>query len=86
MTNLRENKQAEKDIERLKQRNNSQKSSKNALTVLEHPESSSKTENNILHMPKSKQFINLEDDEDYRLRFGVYQDLLDDLEDSNDES
>ena len=37
-------------------------------------------------MPKSKQFINLEDDEDYRLRFGVYQDLLDDLEDSNDES
>ena len=86
LTNLRENKQAEKDIERLKQRNNSQKSSKSALTVLEHPESSSKTENNILHMPKSKQFINLEDDEDYRLRFGVYQDLLDDLEDSNDEN
>ena len=45
-----------------------------------------KTENNILHMPKSKKFINLEDDEDYRLRFGVYQDLLDDLEDSNDEN
>ena len=37
-------------------------------------------------MPKSRQFIDLENDEDYRLRFGIYQDLLDDLDDPNDES
>lgn len=86
LTNLRENKQAEKDRERLKQKNHSQKSSKSALDVLEPPEPLSETVDNIIHMPKSRQSIDLENDEDYKLRFGIYQDLLDDLEDSSDES
>ena len=84
--NLRENKQAEKDRQRLKQKNHSQKSSKSALDVLEPPEPLSETVDNIIHMPKSRQSIDLENDEDYKLRFGIYQDLLDDLEDSSDES
>ena len=37
-------------------------------------------------MPKSRQFIDLENDEDYKLRFGIYQELLDDLGDSGDEN
>lgn len=86
LANLRENKQAEKDRERLKQKNNNQKSSKSTLTVLEHPESSLETKNNIIHMPKPNEFTSLENDEDYRLRFGIYQDLLDDLENPNDEN
>ena len=86
LTDLRKNKQAEKDSERLKQRNNSQKSSKSAFTVLDHSEQSSENQSNIIPMPKSRQFIDLENDEDYKLRFGIYQELLDDLGDSGDEN
>jgi hypothetical protein len=70
----------------LKQRNNSQKSSKSVFTVLDHSEQSSENQSNIIPMPKSRQFIDLENDEDYKLRFGIYQELLDDLGDSGDEN
>lgn len=84
VTGIRENKQAEKDRERLNLKNLSQKSSE-IQDMSAVNESSQSTIDNIIPMPRSKKSVVL-DDEDYKIRFGVYQDLLDGIDHSDDEN
>lgn len=55
---------------------------KNPLPEQQSTENVSESTNNIIQMPKPKQ--KLEHDEDYQLTFGIYQDLLEDIDHSDD--
>ena len=79
VTGIRGNRQREKNYERLARKADHLKN-----PLPEQPtETISESTNNIIQMPKSKQ--KLEHDEDYQLTFGIYQDLLEDIDHSDDE-
>ncbi len=79
VTGIRENRQREKNHERLARKADHLKN-----PPPEQPtETVSESINNIIQMPKSKQ--KLEHDEDYQLIFGIYQDLLEDINHSDDD-
>ncbi|MFX2101663.1 Mu transposase C-terminal domain-containing protein [Acinetobacter baumannii] len=78
VTGIRENRQREKNHERLARKADHLKN-----PIPEQPtEIVSESTNNIIQMPKPKQ--KLEHDEDYQLTFGIYQDLLEDIDHSDD--
>ncbi len=79
VTGIRENRQREKNHERLAGKADHLKN-----PLPEQPtEKVSESTNNIIQMPKPKQ--KLEHDEDYQLTFGIYQDLLEDIDHSDDD-
>ena len=79
VTGIRENRQREKNHERLARKTDYLKN-----PLPEQPtETVSESTNNIIQMPKPKQ--KLEHDEDYQLTFGIYQDLLEDIDHSDDD-
>lgn len=79
VTGIRENRQREKNHERLARKAEHLKN-----PPPEQPtETVSESTNNIIQMPKSKQ--KLEHDEDYQLTFGIYQDLLEDIDHSDND-
>ena len=80
VTGIRENRQREKNHERLARKADHLK---NTLPEHQSTETVFESTNNIILMPKSKQ--KLEHDEDYQLTFGIYQDLLEDIDHSDDE-
>ncbi|APV36817.1 MULTISPECIES: Mu transposase C-terminal domain-containing protein [Acinetobacter] len=79
VTGIRENRQREKNHERLARKADHLKNPRPEQPT----ETVSESTNNIIQMPKSKQ--KLEHDEDYQLTFGIYQDLLEDIDHSDDE-
>ena len=79
VTSIRENRQREKNHERV-----ARKADHLKIPLPEQPtETVSESTNNIIQMPKTKQ--KLEHDEDYQLTFGIYQDLLEDIDHSDDD-
>ena len=78
VTSIRENRQREKNHERV-----ARKADHLKIPLPEQPtETVSESTNNIIQIPKPKQ--KLEHDEDYQLTFGIYQDLLEDIDHSDD--